>query len=163
MGFRDIVPFKKRGFDISREEDNPFALFRKEMDSVFDRFFRGFELDTIESRQGVFSPKVDVIETETDIRVTAELPGIDEKDIDVSLVKDALTIKGEKKEEREDKGRDYYRIERSFGSFSRTIPLPIEIEPDKVSAEFKKGILTVTLPKSQKAVKETKKINVKTE
>jgi HSP20 family protein len=74
-----------------------------------------------------------------------------------------LTIRGEKKEEKEDKGKDYYRMERSYGSFSRTIPLPVEVETDKVDAKFKKGVLTITLPKTAKAVSETKKISVKVE
>jgi HSP20 family protein len=88
---------------------------------------------------------------------------MDEKDICVSIQKDALTIKGEKKAEREEKGRDYYRMERSYGSFSRTIPLPAEVDMDKVEAQFKKGVLKVTLRKSADAVKETKKISVKVE
>jgi len=102
-------------------------------------------------------------ESDKQISITAELPGMDDKDIDISLTKDSLSIKGQKKEEKEDKGKDYYRMERSYGSFSRTIALPSEIDIDKVKAEFKKGLLTVTLPKTAKAIKETKKIPVKTE
>jgi HSP20 family protein len=89
------------------------------------------------------------------------LPGVEPWDIDISLTKDALTIKGEKKQEKEDKGKDSYRMERSYGSFTLTIPLPAEIDTDKAKAEFKKGVLTISLPETVKAIKETKKIPVK--
>ena len=133
------------------------------MDSLFDNFYRGFDIGPFESRLGAFSPKVDVTENDKEIKISAELPGMDEKDIEVSLHNDMLTIKGEKKEEKEDKGKDYYRMERSYGSFLRTIPLPAEVETDKVEAKFKKGVLSITLPKTAKAVAETKKIAVKVE
>jgi HSP20 family protein len=102
-----------------------------------------------------------VSETDKEIKVSAELPGMDDKDIDVSLTRDALTIKGEKKEEKEDKGKDYYKMERSYGSFTRSIPLPVEVDTDKVQATFKKGVLEITLPKTAKAIQETKKIPIK--
>ena len=163
MTIRNLVPFGKKSVPVRREDENPFSLLRREMDSLFDNFFRGFDMEPFESRVGVFSPKVDVTESEKEIKISIELPGMDEKDIDVSLQNDMLTIKGEKKEEKEDKGKDYYRMERSYGSFSRTIPLPVEVETDKVEATFKKGVLTIALPKTAKAVTETKKISVKVE
>jgi HSP20 family protein len=106
---------------------------------------------------------VDITENEKEIKLSAELPGMDEKDIDVSLQNNTLTIKGEKKEEKEDKGKDCYKMERSYGSFSRSIPVPVEVETDKVEAKFNKGVLSITLPKTAKAVAETKKIAVKVE
>jgi HSP20 family protein len=163
MAIRNLVPFGKKDVPVKREDEHPFSLLRREMDSLFDNFFRGFDLEPFESRMGAFSPKVDVTENDKEIKISAELPGLEEKDIDVSLQKDMLTIKGEKKEEKEDKSKDYYRIERSYGSFSRTIPLPVEVETDKVEAKFKKGVLSITLPKTAKAVAETKKIAVKAE
>ena len=163
MAIRNLVPFGKKSVPAGREDDHPFALLRREMDSLFDNFFGGFDMEPFEGRLGPFNPKVDVTETDKEIRVSAELPGMDEKDIEVSLQKDALTIKGEKKEEKEDKGKDYYKMERSYGSFSRTIPLPVEVDTEKIEAAFKKGVLTVTLPKTPKAVAETKKIAVKVE
>ena len=163
MVIRNLVPFGKKSVPVKREEQNPFSLLRREMDSLFDNFYRGFDIEPFESRLGVFNPKVDVTENDKEIKISAELPGMDEKDIDVSLQIDMLTIKGEKKEEKEDKGKDYYRMERSYGSFSRTIPLPIEVETEKVEAKFKKGVLSITLPKTAKAVAETKKIAVKVE
>jgi len=163
MAIRNLVPFGKKDVPVKREDEHPFSLLRREMDSLFDNFFRGFDIEPFESRMGAFSPKVDVTENDKEIKISAELPGLEEKDIDVSLQKDMLTIKGEKKEEKEDKGKDYYRMERSYGSFSRTIPLPVEVETDKVEAKFKKGVLSITLPKTAKAVAETKKIEVKAE
>jgi HSP20 family protein len=161
MTKKNVIPSEKKSVPVKREEYHPFSLLREEMNTLFDNFFRGFEIEPFRSRFGAFSPSIDVKESDTDISVTAELPGMNDKDIDVSLTRDSLTIKGEKKEEKEEKGKDYYRMERSFGSFSRTIPLPSEIATDKVKAEFKKGLLTVTLPKTEKAIRETKKISVK--
>jgi len=163
MALKDLVTFGKKDVPVRRDSDHPFALFRKEFDDLFDNFFRSFDMQPFEGRIGAFSPKVDVTENEKEFRISAELPGMDDKDIDVSLQNDMLTIRGEKKEEKEDKGKDYYRMERSYGSFSRTIPLPVEVETDKVDAKFKKGVLTITLPKTAKAVSETKKISVKVE
>ncbi len=165
MAMRNLVPvtFGKKGMPARLTEDNPFALLRNEMDSLFDTFYRGFELEPFESRIGTFAPHIDVSESDKEIKVSAELPGMDEKDIDVSLSDNMLTIKGEKKEEKEDKGKDYYRMERSYGSFSRTIALPSEVQADKVAATFKKGVLTVALPKSEKAIKSTQKVAIKAE
>ncbi|MBZ0156566.1 MAG: Hsp20/alpha crystallin family protein [Alphaproteobacteria bacterium] len=162
MTLKNLVPwnFGKKEVPVRREDENPFLSLRKEMDALFDDFFRGFDRESFKGTFGSFSPKVDVVENDKDIKVTAELPGLDEKDIDVSLHKDVLTISGEKREEREDKEKDYYRMERSFGSFSRSIPLPVEVQTDKVEAQFRKGVLTITLPKTAKAIKETKKIAV---
>jgi HSP20 family protein len=163
MPKKNSVPAEKKNIPVRREEYNPFGLLRQEMNTLFDNFSRGFEMDPFMGRFGTFSPSVDVKESDKEIKVSAELPGMEDKDIDVSLTKDSLTIKGEKKEEKEDKGKDFYRMERSYGSFTRTVPLPSEIDTEKVKAEFRKGVLTVTLPKTAKAIKETKKISVKAE
>ncbi len=163
MSKKTIVPVQKQSVPARREEWNPFSLLRHEMNSLFDNFFCGFGIEPFETRLGAFNPRIDVAETGKDITITAELPGMEDKDIDISLSKDTLTIKGEKKEEKEEKGKSFYRMERSYGSFSRTIPLPTEIDTNKVKADFKKGILTVMLPKTPQAIKETKKIQVKAE
>lgn len=163
MAIKNLVPFGKKSVPIRRDEESPFVSLRREMDSLFDNFFRGFDMEPFESRLGGFSPRIDVTEDGNEIRISAELPGMDEKDIDLSIQNNMLTIKGEKKEEKEDKGKDYYRMERSYGSFVRTIPLPVEVDTDKVEAKFKKGILSIALPKTAKAVAEAKKISVKVE
>jgi HSP20 family protein len=163
MPKKSIKSSEKKGLPVRREGYNTFALLRQEMNTLFDNFSRGFEIEPFAGRFGQFSPSVDIKESDKEIKVAAELPGLDDKDIEVSLGKDSLTIKGEKNEEKEDKGKNYYRMERSYGSFTRTIPLPAEIDTDKAKAEFKKGVLTVTLPKTARAIKETKKISVKAE
>jgi HSP20 family protein len=164
MEWKDIVPFKKRGVPMRRGDGHPLGRLHEEMDALFEDFFKGFSVDTFEGPQArKFSPNIDVAETDKEIRVSAELPGMDDKDIEVNMNKDSLTIKGEKKEEKEDKGKDYYYVERSYGSFSRTIPLPVEIESEKAEAHFKKGVLTISVPKSPKAIESKKKIKIKAE
>jgi HSP20 family protein len=162
MNLKQLVPGAKK--DSSAPDDvNPLMSLRNDLDSIFDNFLRGYSLEPFEGSMPVFNPSIDITDTDKEIKVTAELPGIDEKDIDVSICKDTLTIRGEKKEESQQKGKDYHRVERSYGSFSRTIQLPVEIESDKISAQLEKGVLTVTLPKSAKIVENTKKIQVKVE
>ena len=164
MTLKALNPFSKKSVPVKRENENPFALSHHGMDTLFDDFFRGFEIDPFFGRHTAgFSPKVDITESDKEIRVSAELPGINEKDIDITVNHDSLTIKGEKKEEKEDKGKDYYRMERSYGSFCRSIPIPVDIETGKVNASYKKGILTVKIPKSPKSIEEKRKITVKTE
>jgi HSP20 family protein len=163
---KEVTPKTTPGTQIEtrHEWEHPFAAFQREMNRLFENFFGGSDLPSwrpLEKRVTTFTPRVDVSETDKEIRVSAELPGMDEKDIDVSLTRDTLTIRGEKKEEKEEKGKDFYRMERSYGSFSRSVPLPVEVETDKVAASFEKGVLNVTLPKSPKAIQETKKVSVK--
>jgi len=162
MTIRHFFPVAKKE-SAQHGEEHPVISLRREMDAMFDNFFRGFGFEPVEGALQAFNPKIDITDTGKEIRIYAELPGIDEKDIDVSITKDTLTIRGEKKEESETKEKDYHRIERSYGSFSRTIALPVEIEADKIDAQLKKGVLTITLPKSVKAVEDTKKIQVKVE
>jgi HSP20 family protein len=155
MDFRDIVQW-------GREKD-PFTML-KEMNKVFGEFSQGLPLEPFGRKaEAGFQPKVNISESDKEITVSAELPGMDDKDINVSLRKNELTIKGEKKEEKEEEKEHYYHMERTYGSFQRTIPLPYEVEDDKVEANFKNGVLTITLPKASHAIKETKKIEVKTE
>jgi HSP20 family protein len=162
MELKNLIP-RSRSVLVKREEADPFAIMRRRMDHMFEGLLQGFDLQPFESQSGVFNPNIDVVENDKEIRISAELPGMEDKDIEVSINKESLSIKGEKKEEREDKGKGYYRMERSYGSFSRTIPLPIEVETDKIEAKFKKGVLSITLPKTARAVSETKKITVKAE
>ncbi len=109
------------------------------------------------------SPQFDVCETDDKIKVTAELPGMDEKDVDVTLENNVLTVKGEKKAEKEERKHNYYVSERSYGQFRRVVPLPMGIDEDKIKAKFKKGVLTVTLPKTEQAQKSGKSIEISTE
>ena len=109
-------------------------------------------MDLFQPTEG-FIPRVDVTEMEKEIRVTAELPGMEEKSVKVELEESALMLSGEKKEEREEKTRHGYRMERRYGSFHRVIPLPARVEMDKAKAEYRNGILTVTIPKAVEARK----------
>ena len=166
MAIGDLVPWKRRqrDLDIHREYNSPFQSLSQEMNRLFDDFRSRFDLEPFgfsHGEAGAFMPKVDVTEDDKEVRITGELPGIDEKDIDITLAKDSVTIKGEKKQEAQQKHKDYYRMERSYGSSQRTIPLPTEIDEEKAQAEFKKGILRIKLPKTAEAQKVHKKIEVK--
>lgn len=122
---------------------------KQEMDRVFDRFFesRWEELPAL----GDWAPKVDVSETKDAVVVKAEIPGMEAKDIQASLQENVLTITGEKKQEKEEKDERYHRVERTYGSFARSVRLPAGVEAAKVNAAFKNGVLTVTLPKTAAA------------
>ena len=138
----------------------PLSVLRKRMDEIFEDFDRGWP-----SGLGEFDLRSNVSETDKEICITADLPGMGQNDIDISISANQITIKGEKKSEKEEKkddeGRQFRRIERSSGSFERSMNLLYEIDPDKVSAEFKDGVLTVTIPKPPEVVKKTKKIEIK--
>jgi HSP20 family protein len=108
-----------------------------------------------------FVPKVDVKEEDKEIVVSAELPGLDQKDIDVTVTEDSVRIAGEKKHEEEEEEKGYYRHETSYGSFERVIDLPTEVDEDKAEAEFNKGVLTIKLPKSEEAQAKHRKIKIK--
>lgn len=110
-----------------------------------------------------FSPKINVSENDKEIEVTVEVPGMDQDNVDVSLRDDVLIIKGEKKQEKEEKDKEYYHVERSYGSFSRSLQIPCEVDQDYIKAAFKKGVLKINLPKSTKAQENVRKINVKSE
>ncbi len=115
----------------------------------FDRMFRSF-YDDFENRAMGWSPSVDIVEDNDKIILTAEIPGIDKKNVKINLQNSILTIEGEKKRSLEKKKDDYYRSERCYGKFCRTFSLSSEIESDKIKADFKNGILTITMPKSEK-------------
>ncbi|WP_457093408.1 Hsp20/alpha crystallin family protein [Microvirga sp. P5_D2] len=149
---------------------SPLESMRREMDRLFDEFGRGLAFPTrwgmpeVEpfwrTRGRGIEPVVDLVEKPDRYEITAELPGMDEKNIEVKLSNEMLVIKGEKKEEKEEKEANYYMSERRYGSFQRAFRLPEGINTDKIEAGFKNGVLTVALPKSEEAKKETK-IDVK--
>ena len=148
---------------VRREYQDPMMAIQNEMNRMFDRFFdEPFGMLASSDRSlNAFLPSVDVSETEKEIKVTAELPGMDEKDIEIRLDHDNLVITGEKKAENEEKGKNYHRVERSYGSFQRVIALESEVDPEKIDAVFQKGVLTVTLPKSASTVNKARKIEIK--
>jgi HSP20 family protein len=132
---------------------------RREMDRLWESFFEERPRRKIEEL-GEWGPSLDLSETKNDLIVKAEVPGIDPKGIDISLSNDVLTIKGEKKQEKEEKEENYHFIERSYGAFSRSIRLPREVQSDKINASYKNGLLKVALPKSEEAKKKEIKIKV---
>lgn len=146
---------------------NPVATLRREVDHLFDDFFRGFDrfpsLPLKEERLAEFSPNINVSENDKEIEVTVEVPGMDQNDVDVSLRDDMLTIKGEKKQEKEEKDKEFYHVERSYGSFYRSLQVPCEVDEDNIKASFKKGVLKINLPKSTKAQENVRKIEIKGE
>ncbi len=166
MAIGDLIPKKRRDELAARVDfEHPFDALHREMDSLFNSFAKGMDIVPFGpgAKAGGFMPKVNVVEDDKALTITAELPGMDEKDIEVTLTKDSVTLKGEKKAEKEEKEKGYYRMERSFGSFTRTIPLAAEIDEDKVEAKFSKGVLNVKLPKTIQAQAAYKKVEVKGE
>lgn len=139
-----------------------FSNLHRQIDRVFDDFSqRGhWPFQAMSSDNGKLTPRVNVSESDKEIEITAELPGVEEKQIDVNLAGDLLTIKAEKKSEEETTEKDYHLVERSYGKFERTMRLPCEVDAKKVEAEFKNGILTVTLPKSPEVKAKNQKIPV---
>ena len=146
-------------WEISPWRPFEFEKMRKEMDRLWDSFLEGRPARRTREREEWF-PSLDFSETKSDLVVKAELPGIDPKDIDISLNEGILTIKGEKRQEKEEKEQGYHLVERSYGSFARSIRLPREVQNDKINASYKNGVLKITLPKSEEAKKKEVKIKV---
>jgi HSP20 family protein len=158
---RSLIPFSwNTDLFRSRGEHDPLVAMQQEVNRLFENFGRG-SLPAF-AGTGDVVPRIDVAETDTAIEITAELPGIDEKEVDVVLRDDILTIKGEKKSEREEKKKDYHLVERSFGSFARTIRLPFDADSEAVKASFAKGVLKVSIAKPAEVKQKTVKIPVRT-
>jgi len=178
---RELIPERKKKGDLSirvekypefRPEiwEQPFQKLRRATDRLFDEFSRNLRWPVAEWQSpwrmttgvaGIEWPRVDMRENNDELIITAELPGVNKDNLDVSLSQNRVTISGEKKEQEGEKGRGYYRLERSYGSFQRSLPLPFEVESEKVDASFKDGILTVKLPKTAAARERIKKIPVR--
>ena len=153
MGIKDLIPWSNGGREVGIHrgpDGNPFFTLHREMNRMFDDIFRGFDLAPVGSTRGLSGlgwPQIDIDETDKEVRITAELPGLDEKDVSLEIANGVLSISGEKKSASEDKARRF--SERCYGRFERRIPLE-DVEEDKVSAAFKNGVLTITVPKSAK-------------
>lgn len=154
---KELLPLKKTESDLpvrQQTSGHPVAALQRETNRLFDDFLRG-SLSTFPSAFAGFSdlstgagwPRIDIDESEREVRVKADLAGIDRKDVDVSVADGVLTIRGEKKHDEEDVGRHHYRRERFYGSFSRSVQVPADVELEKIEAKMKDGVLQVTMPK----------------
>jgi HSP20 family protein len=149
---------------------HPLEALHEEIDRLFADFGSGFPyfpfgrrrfwLRPLSKAAFDLSPAVDVVDKGNSYQITAELPGLGEKDVEIAVADDVLTIRGEKKEEKEERKKDFYRSERRFGSFERSFELPAGVDQGKIEASFKKGVLTITMPKTEEAQKKTKKIAI---
>ena len=156
MNVKSLIPWgSKSSVPVRRfaEEDSPFLALHREMDRMFDDFFQDFG---VPARLSSAWPRIEVSETDDEIEVLAELPGLEDKDVEVTLDQDVLTLKGEKKVERN--GTRY--SERYEGSFERTIPVGPDVDPDKVKASFRNGVLSVRMPKKPEAKRQVKRIAI---
>lgn len=164
MSLKELIPWNKTDNELAmrRETANPFDRFQREMDQLFNGFLSEWPGRTslLDRQFGSFVPDVDVSETDKEIRITAELPGLGEKEVEVTLTQGALTIKGEKREEHNEEKGDVHRSECRYGMFERTVQLPNGLDADKAKASFKKGVLKVTLPKTAEAQSNRKRIPV---
>jgi len=168
---RELIPWKNRKrnekpMKAEPIEHHPVAALHRQMDELFDGFFNDFEgflrwplMSRLEGLDPV-TPRVNVSESDKEVRVTAEMPGMDEKDINVTLENNQLIIEGEKKSEQEDKGENYYLSERSYGRFHRAVPLPEGIDREQVKATFKKGVLDVRVVKTEPVRPQGRKIEI---
>lgn len=163
MKVNNLIPFGRKKLDsIAGGDRHPMLALRRDMDRLFDTFWSELQ-NPLAGLGGAFKglPTTDIEETETGIEVSMELPGMEESDVEVMLKEGELIVQGEKKAETERKKKGYYLSERSFGSFYRAIPLPPGIDEGKIQARFKKGVLTITLPRTADALTSVRKIEIK--
>jgi HSP20 family protein len=165
MTIKDLIPWNwgKRETPVRRETTNPLGALQSNIDRAFEDFWRAFDLPISSTGRdgfpGVTLP-VDVRETDRAVEVTAELPGMDEKDVEVSVAEGVLTIRGKKESERASEEKGYFLRERTFGSVERVVPLPDGLDPDSAKATFKNGVLAITIPKTSEAQAAMKRIPV---
>lgn len=167
MQISDLIPWGRDKDKAPASDDNrssnPLMTLQRDINHVFEDFWHRVENGWSNriNPMGMFGPSTEVSEADDAIEVSVELPGMAEDDIDISLSGDTMTIRGEKKVDHEEKRKGVYMSERSYGAFYRTIPLPPGVDADKAEAKFKRGVLTVTLPKSAEAQAKVKRIPVK--
>jgi HSP20 family protein len=157
MNLKPLIPVRRETNDVRLF--NPFLSLQREVEDVFQNFTRDWPAFRSTGLATDLVPSTDVVENDKEIQITAELPGLEEKDVQINLVDNVLTIKGEKKAEKEEKDKNYRLVERSYGSFSRSIELPASVDAGAIKASISKGVLTVVIPKPTPA--QTKKIEVK--
>jgi HSP20 family protein len=150
MARNPLSPFRPGGLAERGYGEDPFMSLHREMNRLFDDVFRGTPAAGSRGEASNFvQAHMDVSETEKEVRICAELPGVNQDDVEISLDDDVLTIRGEKKLERTNEKENFHFMERSYGTFQRSLRLPFRVEPDQVQADFTNGVLTVTLPKTK--------------
>ncbi len=165
MAMRDLIPLRRRSDLARRPASDPIAEFRREFDRLFEDCFGDFGLNLPELAGAGWQaawPKVNIAESEQDVVVTAELPGVDERHVSVQLDGDLLTLSGELDDAQPERGRRWTRTERTTGHFERSLKLPAPVLPDQSKATFKRGVLTITLAKDQAATTNRKAIPIQT-
>jgi HSP20 family protein len=155
MKLRSLIPIGRDRGVARREATDPFTALQREIERLFEDFTQGWPT----YRSPGLTPSTDIVESDKEIEITAEIPGLEEKDVEVNFADGILTIKGEKKAENEEKDKNYRVFERSYGSFSRSLPLPPGIDPNAIKASISNGVLKVTVPKP--AAAEVKKVAIK--
>ncbi len=163
MNIGSLMPWREKSPALRDDFFDPMVTFRREVHRMMDDFFNGFEGSSLAGMKGWQgnTPIIDIAETEKEMVITAEMPGLDEKDFEVTISGDLLTIKGEKKVEHEEKNGNGYHRERRYGSFSRSLRLPFEVKDERIDATYQKGVLTIHLPKPADAQKAVRQIEIK--
>jgi HSP20 family protein len=166
-----VIPVQRNDDRFARSEshlNSPILQLHREVDRIFENAFRNFgfssfgsELSTPIATSGLLKPNVDIGVTEKEYTISVEVPGVSEKDAKVEISGDTLIISGEKKQEKEQRNQDFYRIERSYGSFQRVLSLPEDADQEGISASFKKGVLTIKMPRKSLPKSDVKQIEVK--
>ncbi len=164
MSIKSLIPtWNKRGLQgHAYNNDNPFQMIQNEMNELFDSFFGDFSIKPFNEGLRNNYPQIDIKETDSEISIEAELPGLDEKDIKLTLSNNVLSISGEKRQDNEEKKSQYCHVERAYGTFRRDIPIYTEIQEDKIKASFKKGVLKIQLPKTKEGALVSRMIPVQT-
>lgn len=159
---------ERKSWDPAGEACHPIQQLHREMDRMFDNTLSGFGLSPFRTgfltpltAAGLLRPQVDIGANNQEYCITVEVPGVDEKDVTVEIAKNTLTIRGEKKQEKEEKDKDYYRVERSYGSFQRVLSLPEDADQDAVQATFKNGVLRVAMPRKALPKTQARQIAIK--
>lgn len=165
MQIKDLIPWARKGeaSEGKTNETNPIASLQREMNQVFENFLSRFgrPFATLDWPWGQSEAKSDVVQADNAVEISIELPGLEMKDIEVSVADDMLTVKGEKRIERQEEKKGYYLSERSYGAIYRAIPLPPGVDGSKADASFKNGVLTIRLPQTPEAQAKVRRVEVK--
>lgn len=166
MNIDTLIPWTRKSGEAAAPADHPLTTVQREMDRMFDDLWRRWEPAIASNGSGgafAWKPQADLVETPDAIKLSVELPGLDEKDVEVVTEGDRLIIRGEKRQDHEEKDEQtgWLVTERRWGRFQRVLPLGAGVDRDRIEATFSKGVLTVTLPKTEEARRETKRIEIK--